>query len=161
MLIHLYLYIYMHKLDMCLWNMDAPGSNKNKTNHPISSNSHPSNYGKNLQVLYFDHAPSPRACDVSEVWATLRWTNSPRLVTVWPPKLQILHFVYKRDGIMDGRTDNPNTRCPLDLSGRGNNINESILAHAAQQIIQHKFMMFFTCSSCIFTTAPIQKCLFT
>ena len=29
----------------------------------------------------------PGACDISEVWATLRWTYSPSLVTVWPPKL--------------------------------------------------------------------------
>ena len=29
----------------------------------------------------------PGACDVSEVWATLRWTYSPSLVIVSPPKL--------------------------------------------------------------------------
>ena len=32
-------------------------------------------------------APHPVACNVSEVWATLGWTKSPGLVTVWPPKL--------------------------------------------------------------------------
>ena len=34
----------MQELDMCLWNTDAPGSNKVK-------------YGKNLQVLHFDPTP--------------------------------------------------------------------------------------------------------
>ena len=32
-------------------------------------------------------APTPWACDVSDVWATLRWTYSPSLVTVSPPNL--------------------------------------------------------------------------
>ena len=30
--------------------------------------------------------PTPGACDISEVWATLRWTSSPSLVTLSPSK---------------------------------------------------------------------------
>ena len=94
----------------CLWNTDAPAARK-------------SNYGKNLQVLHFDPAPPPVACDVGQVWATLRWTYSPSLVTVWPPKLYILHFVYKRDGITDRQTNGQTIQTldapPADLSGQG------------------------------------------
>ena len=45
------------------------------------------------------------ACDVREVWATLRWTYSLSLVIVWPPKLQILHFICRWDRITDRQTD--------------------------------------------------------
>ena len=41
-----------------------------------------SKYGKNLEVLHFNPAPPPGACDVSEVWITNRWTDSPSFVTV-------------------------------------------------------------------------------
>ena len=58
-----------------------------------------------MQVLHFDPAKPPGACDVSEVWGTQIWTYSPGLVTVSSPKLQILHFVCKRDGITDRETD--------------------------------------------------------
>ena len=44
---------------MCLWNTDAPDSNKVKI-------------WQNLEVKNFDLAPPPGAYDVSEVWATLR-----------------------------------------------------------------------------------------
>ena len=66
--------------NMCLWNTDAPGGNKVKL------------WQKSLSPTFWPR-PTPGACDVSEVWATLRWTYSPSLVTVWPPKLKILHFV--------------------------------------------------------------------
>ena len=65
-------------------------------------------YGKN-QVLHFDPAPPTGACDVSEVWETHRWTYSPSLVTVSSSKLEILHFVWKRDGITDRQMDDPIT----------------------------------------------------
>ena len=38
---------------------------------------------KNLEVSHFYSSPTPRACDRSKVWATLRWTYSPSFVTVW------------------------------------------------------------------------------
>ena len=41
----------------------------------------------------------PGTCDASEVWATLRWTYSPRLVTVSPPKLKIFHFILYLGGM--------------------------------------------------------------
>ena len=86
--------------DLCFWNMNAHGGNKVKI-------------WQNLQVLHF--VPAPGAFDVSEVWATLRWTYSPSLVTVSPPKLKLLHFLCKRDRIKDtqtaGQTDDPITRC--------------------------------------------------
>ena len=46
-----------------------------------------SQYGKisKSQIL----TPPPGACDVSEVWATLRWPYSPSLVTVSPPNLSL------------------------------------------------------------------------
>ena len=49
--------------------------------------------------------PHPGTWDVGKVWANYIWTYSPSLVTVWPPQLQILHFVCKRDGITDKRTN--------------------------------------------------------
>ena len=87
---------------MCLWNMDAPGGNKVKIQCMAKS------------------FKSPGACDVSEMWGTHRWTYSPSLVTISAPKFKILHFVCKRDGITDrktdrqrnGQTDDPITRCP-------------------------------------------------
>ena len=42
------------QLDMCLWNMDAPGSNKVKIL-------------QNLEVLHFDPIHPLGTCDVSEV----------------------------------------------------------------------------------------------
>ena len=92
---------------MCLWNTDAPGGNKVKI------------WQKSLSPTFWPR-PTPGAWDASEVWATLRWTYSPSLFTVWLPKLKILHFVWKWDGIThrqtdrqtDGQTDDPNTRCP-------------------------------------------------
>ena len=62
----------------------------------------------------------PGACGIRGVWATLRWTYSQSLISVWPSKLEILHFLCKRDGITDRRTngrthrqmDDPITRCP-------------------------------------------------
>ena len=44
------------------------------------------NMAKSLSPKFWP-CPTPGACGVSEVWATLRWTYSPSLVTVWPPKL--------------------------------------------------------------------------
>ena len=52
---------------MCLWNTDAPVGNKVEMWQ---------------KSLYFDPAPPPGACDVSEVLGTHRWTYSPSLVTV-------------------------------------------------------------------------------
>ena len=46
-------------LGMCIWNTDAIVGNKVQL----------------WKVINFDSAL--RACDVSELWATLRWTNSP------------------------------------------------------------------------------------
>ena len=57
---------------MCLWNMNASGGNKVKI-------------WQNLQILYFDPAPPPGACDVSEKRDTLRWTYDQSLVTVSQP----------------------------------------------------------------------------
>ena len=84
-----------------------------------------SKYGKTLLVQHFDPAPSPGAGDVSEVWETHRRTYSLSLVTVSSPKLKILHFVCKWDGLWDGQTNDPITITntilmpPADLSGRG------------------------------------------
>ena len=64
----------LQKLDMCLWNTDAPGDNKVKI------------WQKSLSPSFYP-APPPGAWDVSEVWGTLRWTYSPGLVTVSSPKL--------------------------------------------------------------------------
>ena len=61
------------ELDMCLWNTDAPCGNSQNMKKIFKS-----------QILTPPHTPG--ACDVSEVWATFRWTNSPNLVTVLPPK---------------------------------------------------------------------------
>ena len=59
----------------------------------------------------------PGACDVSEVWATLRWTYSQSLVTVWPPQtlnnaLCLHTYISGAELRTDGQTDDPNTRCP-------------------------------------------------
>ena len=40
-----------------------------------------------ISKSYILTRPPPGACDVSEVWTTLRWTYSPSLVTVSSPKL--------------------------------------------------------------------------
>ena len=80
------------KLDMCLWNTDAPGGNKVKI------------WQKSQRPTFWP-CPTPGACDVSEMWGTLRWTCSPSLVIVSSPKLEILCFVWKRDGITDRWTD--------------------------------------------------------
>ena len=71
-----------------------------------------SNKGKNLKVLHLDPAPSPRACDAKEVWATLRLTNSTSLVTIMSTKMQSI-ALYKWDRIMDQQTDDPITKCLL------------------------------------------------
>ena len=69
-----------------------------------------------ISVLYFDPTPPLGMCDVSEVWGILRWTYNQSLVTVSSPKLEILHFVsgteLQIDKQMDGRLDDPITRCP-------------------------------------------------
>ena len=70
--------------------------------------------------------PPPGACDISVRFASLIWTYSPNLVTVWQPKLKILHFTCKLNKITDKQTDrwtdDPITRCPLvDLSCQGHN----------------------------------------
>ena len=90
---------------MCLWNTDTPGSNKVK----ICQN----NVSPALRPI-----PPPGACDISEVWATLRWIYSPRLVhvTVSAPKLYLLRFLCKQDRIKDKWLDkrltgDPITRC--------------------------------------------------
>ena len=61
------------KLDMCLWNTDAPSGDKVKLCQ------------KSLSPTFWPR-PTPGACNVSEAWATLKWTYSPSSVTVWPPK---------------------------------------------------------------------------
>ena len=81
---------------MRLWNTDAPGSNKVII------------WQKSLSPTFWPR-PTPGACDVSEVWGTHRWTYSPSLVTVPPPKLEILLFVSRTEL----RT------IPAGLSGRG------------------------------------------
>ena len=55
---------------------------------------------QNLLSPSFWPCPIPMAWDVSEVWATFIWSYSPCLVNVWPPKLEMLHFV-KWDEITD------------------------------------------------------------
>ena len=95
--------VLWYQQDMCLWNTDATGSNKVKI------------WQKSLSPI-FRPRPPPGAFDVSEVWGIHRWTYSPNLVTVSSPKLSILLFVCKRDGIThrqtDGRTNDPITICP-------------------------------------------------
>ena len=86
----------IRQLDMCLWNTDAPGGNKVKI------------WQKSLSPTFWP-CPTPGACDVNEVWGTLRWTYSPSLVTVSSPNLEILHFVWKRDGITDRQTTDRQT----------------------------------------------------
>ena len=58
------------------------------------------NMAKSLSPKFWPHL-TPRT--------TLRWTYSPSLVTVWPPKLYIFYFNCKRDEITDkgtaGQTD--------------------------------------------------------
>ena len=56
---------------------------------------------QNLQVLHFDHAPPTGVWDISDVWGTNKWTYSPSLVTVSLPKLYLLHFLLKQDGVTD------------------------------------------------------------
>ena len=63
------------------------------------------NIAKSLSPTFWP-LPTPGACDVSDVWATLRWTCSPSLVTVSPLKLVILHFISG----MELRTKQPNGR---------------------------------------------------
>ena len=58
---------FVSQLDMCLWNTDAPGGNKVII------------WQKSLSPTFWPR-PTPGAWDVSEVWATLRWTCSPSLV---------------------------------------------------------------------------------
>ena len=76
---------------------------------------------KSLSPKFWPHPTPPQgACDVSEFWEPLRWTFSQSLVSFWPPKPKIFHFIYKRDGITygqtdrqtDRQTDGPITRCP-------------------------------------------------
>ena len=70
-----------------------------------------SKYGKISSALNFDPTPPPGACNVSKVWATLRWTNSPRLVPALPLKLEILHFVSWTELRTNRRMDDQITRC--------------------------------------------------
>ena len=69
--------------------------------------------GKNVKVLYSEQIPSQGACDITEMWATLRWTISPNLVTICLSKLKILHFACKHDRIRftqrDWQSDDPIT----------------------------------------------------
>ena len=92
---------HLKQLDMYLWNTDAPGGQQNQ--HLTKSPSH----------TFWPRKP-PGQCGVSKVWATL--TYSPSLVTVWPPKLKLLHFIYRQDRMVDrqtdGWTDDPIPRCP-------------------------------------------------
>ena len=64
---------------------------------------------------------NPGYAIVNEVWATLRWTYSPSLVTVSPSKPNLKYWTsYRWDGIMDkrtvgqtnGQTDDRITKCP-------------------------------------------------
>ena len=97
---------YTMKLDMYLWNTDAPGSNKVKIWQKISKS----------YILTLPH-PTPVACDVSEVWGTHRWTNNPSYFII-TQTLNIALFLqagrnygqtYKQS---DRQTDDPITRCP-------------------------------------------------
>ena len=87
----------LQKLDMCLWNTDAPGGKKVKI------------WQKSLSPTFWPH-PTPGEWDVSEVWGPLRWTYSPSLVTVSSPKLKVLDFVCKRDGSTDRQTNRESNR---------------------------------------------------
>ena len=46
----------------------------------------------------FDPAPSPRACDASEVWATIRWTNGSVPVETYSP-----NWIWPRSIFIIGR----------------------------------------------------------
>ena len=59
---------------------------------------------KSLSPIFWP-APSPGACHARKVWGTNKWTYSPSLVTTSSPKLCILLFVCKRDGITDRQTN--------------------------------------------------------
>ena len=63
-----------------------------------------------LKVLHFDPAPSPRPWDVSEVWRTHRWTNSPNSVTLYHSNFKYCTFFVSgtelwTDGLTDRRSD--------------------------------------------------------
>ena len=57
-----------------------------------------------ISYSYIFTRQTPGACDFSEVWAAFRWTYSPTLFTVWPPKLKILHLIIMKVGL-DLRTN--------------------------------------------------------
>ena len=69
---------------VCLWNKDPPPHGNKLSN--------------------FDPAPPRPACDISEVWASLRWTYSSSLVSILTTKTLNIGL-YKRDGITDKQTD--------------------------------------------------------
>ena len=78
---------------MCSWNTDAYSGNKVKL------------LQKYLSPTFWPR-PTPGVCDASEVRATLRWTGSPSLVTVWPPNFKYCTlFISGTELRTDGRTD--------------------------------------------------------
>ena len=58
---------------------------------------------QNLAKSYILTPPHPQGMCCQWDWATLRWTYTPFLVSVWPSNLKILRFihVYKWDGITE------------------------------------------------------------
>ena len=64
---------------MFLWNTDAPASNKVQI-HVVAKSQYL------IFMIFWPHL-TIRACDVNVLWATLRSTCSPSLVTVSPSKL--------------------------------------------------------------------------
>ena len=133
---HIFTTETIYELDMCLWNTDAPGGNKVKIRQ------------KSLSPTYWPY-PTPGAWDGSEVWGTFRWTYNPSLVTVSSPKLKLLDFVYKRDGITDrqtdrrtdGQTDDPITRCPRRTFQAGALKRVSLETYCFKILLVFKFKM--------------------
>ena len=89
------------ELDMCLWNMEAPGGNKVKI------------WQKSASPTFWPH-PTPGACDVSEVWGTHRvqvwWLYHHRNFKYCT--LFVSGTELRTDKRTNRQTDDPITRCP-------------------------------------------------
>ena len=59
-------------------------------------------------------APRPEACDISEEWTTLKWTDCPNLIKVSHHPNYFLHFTcsWTTNRQMTKRADHPITRRP-------------------------------------------------
>ena len=72
-----------------------------------------SKYGKNLQVLHFDPAPSQGRV----MSGKCEEPKDKLTVTVSSPKLEISHFVSRTELRTAGQTDDLITRCPRPPCG--------------------------------------------